>query len=178
MPLAFKTRLDFQVDRDFIGEIIFAPDINLELIDSLILTDNCLNRAWIDIRAANKLHVIPAPAYATIVDIPGAPARAGTCRNLHHHIFGAIADDWNKASSKRCNHPLTKFAIPDRLIAIGTQHLLDEMVFDDMRSARLMGTFKDHDSTEFGHTSGITALRPPGFLKLALDCWNRACRFA
>src|SRR5579884_1009419 len=161
MPLAFKTRLDFQVDRDFIGEIIFAPDINLELIDSLILTDNCLNRAWIDIRAANKLHVIPAPAYATIVD-----------------IFGAIADDWNKASSKRCNHPLTKFAIPDRLIAIGTQHLLDEMVFDDMRSARLMGTFKDHDSTEFGHTSGITALRPPGFLKLALDCWNRACRFA
>src|SRR5579884_2031111 len=178
MPLMFKTRLDFQVDRDFIGEIIFAPDINLELIDSLVLADDCLNGTRIDIGATNELHVIPAPAYATIIDIPGAPAGAGTRRNLHHHIFSAVADNRNEAASKRGNYPLAKFTIPHWFITVRAQHLLDEMVFDDMRSARLMRTFKDHDSTEFGHTSSVTTLRPPGFLKLALDRWNRACRFA
>src|SRR5258708_19494536 len=55
------------------------------------------------------------------------------------------------------------------------KHFLDEVVFNDMRSSRLVGTLENHDGTKLGHPSGIAALRAPGFFKLLLHRRDRAC---
>src|SRR5215471_8023843 len=105
-PFVIKSVLDFQLDIDLIGQVILTPDVDLEFVDGRVFANNGFYCSRVDISAANELHIIPAPSNTPIVKIPGAATGAGARGNLHHHIFGAIADGGNEAASKRGHYAL------------------------------------------------------------------------
>src|SRR5947209_20354525 len=84
--LLLVSRFDFDFYRDFILKVLFTPDIDLELINRCILTNNSFYGTRIDVGATDELHIIPTPANTTTVEIPGTPTRAGAGWNFHHHI--------------------------------------------------------------------------------------------
>src|SRR5450759_2394145 len=97
-PLCFVSRFEFEFNRNLVLDFFLAPDIDLKFVNGNILADNRFYRARIDVRAPDKLHVIPATPDTAAVEIPGAPAIAGAGRYLHHHILGAIADKGYEAA--------------------------------------------------------------------------------
>src|SRR5215467_15878960 len=91
-PFGIKSVLNFQLDIDLISEVILAPDVDLKFVDGRVFAHNSFYCARVNVSATNELHIIPAPSNTAIVKIPGAATGAGARGNLHHHIFGAIAD--------------------------------------------------------------------------------------
>ena len=111
------------------------PDVDLELIDLRVLSNDGFYRTRIHVCAANKLHIIPTSTNAAAIEIPCTPTGARTGRYLHHHILRAIAYQRNKPSSKRSHNPLPKFAIGYRLLSSWINYLLDKVILNDMRPA-------------------------------------------
>src|SRR5947209_1346682 len=97
-PLCFVSRFEFEFNRNLVLDFFLAPDIDLKFVNGNILADNRFYSARIDVRASNKLHVIPATSDTAAVKIPGAPAAAGARGYLHDHIFGAVADKGDEAA--------------------------------------------------------------------------------
>src|SRR5437899_9331682 len=132
------SRFDLDLYRDFVLEVLLPPDIDLKLINRCILTNNSFYSTWIDVGAANELHVVPTSPDTTTIEVPGTSTRAGASRNFHDHILRAISNNRNETPSEGGHHTLAKFSIAYWLITLGSEHLFDEMIFDDMGTARLV----------------------------------------
>src|SRR5690348_7789115 len=167
-PLVLTPRLHLDLDRDLVADIV-TPDVDLELVNGVVFANERLDRAWVDIGAANELHVVPAASDATLIDVTGAAAVAGGIGNFQYHVFGAIAQHGNETAPERGHDPLAQFTVWHRLARLGIDDLFDEMVLDDMRSARLVRALEDHDGAQFRHARGIANLCAPRLCQLPLD---------
>ena len=81
-----------------------------------------------------------AAADAALVDVERAPARrSGRRGTLHTRSPRPVAEHGDEAAAERGHDALAQLAVADRLAAVGVDHLLDEVVLDDVRAAGLVG---------------------------------------
>src|SRR2546430_15367778 len=110
-PLSLVSGFDFKFNCNLVLDLFLAPDVNLKFVDGSILADNRFYRSWVDVCPPDEFHVVPPSTDTTTVKVPGATTRAGAGGHFHHHIFGAIADEGNKTSTKGGHNALAQFLI-------------------------------------------------------------------
>src|SRR5260370_12957521 len=114
-PGGHPTGLELHLDGDLVAYVVRAPEIDLELVDSVVLAHDRLDRAGIDVGTADQLHVVPAPADAAQINVAGAPAGTDARGLLERHVAGTIADQRDEAAPERRHDALAKLAVGDGL---------------------------------------------------------------
>src|ERR1700674_4338208 len=66
---------------DLILAAVGGVEVDAELVDLLVLADDRLDRARIDVRPSNQFHIIDPSANAALVEVEGAATGATACRN-------------------------------------------------------------------------------------------------
>src|SRR5215212_7571527 len=170
VPAAGELHLHLDLVADPVGRV----EPHLELLDVGDAANDRLDRAGVDVGAADDLHVVHAPADAAVVDVERAPAVAAACLDLADQVARPVAQDGDEPASERGHHALAEPAVADRLAGRGIDDLLDVVVLDDVRPARLMGALEHHHGAEFGHAGGVTRLGAPLLLDQRLGRGDRA----
>src|ERR1700682_529130 len=85
---------------DLVLPAVGGVEVDPELVDLLVLADDRLPRARIDVGAAHQLHIVDATANAAFVEVEGASAGAAAGRHPDHEVAGAVAQDRNEATAK------------------------------------------------------------------------------
>src|SRR5687768_11383499 len=137
-PFLIEVGLDLDLHRDLVCEVVFAPDIYLELINCLVLAHYRLNSAWVDVGAAYQLHVVPSAPDTAVINVPGTTAGAGVSGHFHNHVLGAVAYHWDEASAKRGNHPLPQLTVAYRLFGVWVDYFFYIVVLYNVGPAWLV----------------------------------------
>src|ERR1700674_5798933 len=75
---------------DLVLATVGGVEVDAELVDLLVLADDRLDRARIDVRPSNQFHIIDPSANAALVEVEGAATGATACRHPDHEVPGAI----------------------------------------------------------------------------------------
>ena len=94
--------------------------------------------------------------------------------HLQHEVARAVSDDGDEPSSEGSDDALALFTIRNGFPGNRVDDLFDVVVFDDVRSARLLLALEHHDRTELGHSCGVPCFRTPLLLDQFLGRRDRA----
>ena len=163
---------------DLVALVAHGVEVDLELVDAVAPPDDLLDRARVDVRPADDLHVVDAPADAAVVDVEGPPAAAGGRGHAADEIARPVAQDRHEATPEGGDDALALLAVGDRLVGLGVEHLLEEVVLDDVRATGLVVALEHDDRADLGHARRVGRLRAPLLLDELLRRGDGACGLA
>src|SRR6202022_3031872 len=91
---------DLDQHLDLVLPAVGGVEVDPELVDLLVLADDRLHRARINVGAAHQLHVVDTAANAAFVKVEGASTGAAAGRHPDHEVAGAVAQHRNEAAAK------------------------------------------------------------------------------
>src|ERR1700737_1304170 len=100
---------------DLVLPAVGGVEVDPELVDLLVLADDFLDRARINVGAAHQLHIVDAAANAALVQVESPSAGAAAGRYPDHQVAGAVSQHWDEPAAKRGDQSLTQLAVADRL---------------------------------------------------------------
>src|SRR6202022_3298682 len=110
---------------DLVLAAVGGIEMDAELGDLLVLADDRLDRARIDVRPSNQFHVIDPAANAALIEVEGAATGAAAGPHPHPEVAGAITQHRDEPAAKRRDQSFAQLTVADGLAGLGVDDLFD-----------------------------------------------------